>query len=74
MQDISADGASAAGGLKGLVEKELPWVFWNWCLAHRLELAIKDALKNSSFDLIDEILLRLYYKLFMRSRQKNVEN
>ena len=32
-----------------------------WCLAHRLELAIKDALKGSFFDLIDEMLLRLYY-------------
>ena len=60
---IGTDGASANvanAGLKGLVEKELPWVFWMWCLAHRLELAIKDALKQTSFDLIDDMLLRLY--------------
>lgn len=40
---IRTDGATAniaSGGLKGLVEKELPWVNWMWCLAHRLELAI----------------------------------
>ena len=31
-----------------------------WCLAHRLELAAKDALKNTSFELIDEMLLKLF--------------
>lgn len=38
---IGTDGASsnvAAGGLKGLVENELPWIFWMRCLAHRLKL------------------------------------
>ena len=40
--------------MKGLVEKELLWVFWMWCLAHRLELPIKDALTRTSFDLIDD--------------------
>ena len=29
-------------------------------MAHRLELAIKDALKSTAFDLVDEMLLRLY--------------
>ena len=60
---IGTDGASANvanAGLKGLVEKELLWVFWMWCLAHGLELAIEDALKQTSFDLIDDMLLRLY--------------
>ena len=40
---IGIDGASAniaSGGMKGLVEKELPWIYWMWCLAHRLELAV----------------------------------
>ena len=32
-----------------------------WCLANCLELAIKDALKPTVFDLVDELLLRLYY-------------
>ena len=60
---ISTDGASANianAGLKGLVEKELPWLVWMWCMAHRLELAVKDALKQTTFDLIDDMLLRLY--------------
>ena len=30
-------------------------------MAHRVELAVKDALKGTSFDLIDEMLLRLYF-------------
>ena len=50
---IGTDGASvniADQGLKGLVEREIPWVYWSWCLAHRLELAIKDALKGTLFD------------------------
>jgi len=61
---VGTDGASAniaASGLKGLVEAHLPWVFWMWCMAHRLELAVKDALKGTAFDAIDEFLLRLYY-------------
>ena len=59
---IGTDGAAAniaASGLKGLVENQLQWVFWMWCMAHRLELAIKDALKGSFFDNIDEMLLSL---------------
>ena len=61
---IGTDGASsnmAPGGLKRLVEKELPWIFWMWCLAHRLELSVKDALRSTFFDQIDEMLLHLYY-------------
>ena len=61
---IGTDGAAAniaASGLKGLVENQLQWIFWMWCMAHRLELAIKDALKGTFFDNIDEMLLRLYY-------------
>jgi len=60
---VGTDGAAvniARAGLKGLVEKELPWVFWSWCMAHRLELAVRDALKGTTFDLIDDMLLRLY--------------
>ena len=40
-----------------------------WCLAHRLELGIKDALKGTYFDEIDEMLLRLYY-IYNRSPKK----
>ena len=58
---VGASANIAVAGMKGLVEKELPWVFWMWCLAHRLELAVQDALKHTTFDRIEEMLLRLYY-------------
>ena len=41
-----------------------------WCLAYRLELGIKDTLKDTYFDGIDDMLLRLYY-IYMRDHQKN---
>ena len=69
---IATDGASAniaAGGLKGLVETKLIWIFWMWYLAHRIELAIKDTLTGTAFQLIDEMLLRLYY-LYEKSPKK----
>ena len=69
---VGTDGAAsniAAAGLKGLVERRLDCFLWMWCLAHRLELAVKDALKGTRFDLIDEMLLRLYY-LYEKSPKK----
>ena len=38
-------------------------------MAHRLELAVKDALKDTPLDVIDEFLLRLYY-LYEKSPNK----
>ena len=59
----------ASAGLKGLVENKLPWIYWMWCLAHRLELAIKNALKSTSFDHIDDMLFCLYY-IYEKSPKK----
>ena len=69
---IGTDGAAAnitGAGLKGLVEKEIPWVIWMWCMAHRLELVVKDALKHTHFELVDDMLLRLYL-LYENSSKK----
>ena len=69
---LATDGISAniaAIRLKGLVEQKLSWIFWMWCLAHRLELAIKNALKGIVFDQIDDMLLKLYY-LYKKSPKK----
>ena len=33
----------------------------SWCLTHRLELSVKDALKGTFFKEIDELLLQVYY-------------
>ena len=61
------DGAStniAEDGLKrhcyGIVMREIPWIFMFWCLAHRLELSVKDALQSTFFSTTD-VLLHLYY-------------
>ena len=32
-----------------------------WCLAHWLELAVEDALKGTTFDTVDNMLLKVYY-------------
>ena len=57
------------GGLRGILEQSVPWVAVFWCLAHRLELALKDALKGTLFPTIDEMLLLLYY-LYHKSPKK----
>ena len=72
---IGTDGASAnsaAAFLKGLVEEKVPRVFWMWCLAHRLELAVKDGLSTTFFSSIDSMLIRLHY-LYKKSPQKCAE-
>ena len=72
---FGCDGASVnmgANGLRGYLEKAVPWVFVFWCLAHRLELALKDALKATLFTTIDDMLLRLYF-LYEKSPKKRLE-
>lgn len=55
---MGCDGASgSASGLKGLLTEAMPWIVVFWCLAHRLELALKDALKNTFFAQVDDMLL-----------------
>ena len=67
------DGASVNIGhhksLKEEVQKRLPWAFWSWCYAHRLELATKDALLSGLFKGIEEMLLRVYC-LYEKSPKK----
>ena len=70
---IGTDGAAVnVSALKGKVQSNIPWVYWMWCLAHRLELAVKDALQGIVFDIIDELLLRLYY-IYETSPKKSRE-
>lgn len=50
---FGCDGTNAnireRGGLKGHLKEAVPWVVVFWCLAHRLELSLKDALKSMHF-------------------------
>ena len=69
---FGCDGANVnmgARGLRGFLQLSMPWIVVFWCLAHRLELALKDALKNTYFSQVDELLLRIYY-LYEKSPKK----
>ena len=44
----------------------VPWLVMMHCVAHRLELSLKDAFKDTYFEQIDELMMRLYY-LYRRS-------
>ena len=46
-------------GVISILQRHLPWMIYVWCVAHRLELALKDALQGTIFDDVDEVLLRL---------------
>jgi hypothetical protein len=69
---LASDGASVNTGIKNglisLIRKETPWVGFIWCFAHRLELALKDALKEW-MDHITTCLQNLYY-LYEKSSKK----
>ena len=43
------------------MKEEMSWIAFVCCMAHRLELAIQDALKDTFFDEIDGMILRLFY-------------
>lgn len=70
---FGADGATVNRGNKegviSVINRESPWVVYVWCIAHRLELSLKDALTGTCFDEVDDILLRLYY-LYEKSPKK----
>ena len=61
---FGSDGTSiniAVDGMRGCLEESVPLVITFWCLAHCLELSLKDVLKDTPFNVIDEMLLRVYY-------------
>lgn len=70
---FAADGASVNCGEKegviGTLKGRQPWVIYVWCVAHPLELSLKDALQGTVFDDVDEVLLCLYY-LYENSPKK----
>ena len=37
----------ADGGVKGLLENDMPWIVGFLCLCHKLELSLKDALNGT---------------------------
>ena len=67
------DGASVNiaqhTSIKSKLQNCLPWIYWSWCYAHRLELSSKDGLISVLFKSIQDMLLRLYY-LYEKSPKK----
>ena len=72
---LSSDGASVnSGSNSGLIrcfQEDLPWVSFIWCFSHRLELSIKDALKEF-MEPVESSLVHLYY-LYTKSSKKHRE-
>ena len=62
-----SDGASVMMGEKKRViklfkdTKNAPWILTVWCLAHRLELAVKDCFKGTYLTHVIEALITIYY-------------
>lgn len=70
---LGGDGCStnhgSKTGVKAIFKREKPWLLFVWCFAHRLELAIKDALTGTFFEEVDDCLLKIYY-LYEKSPTK----
>ena len=66
---IGASVNMGACGLRGFLQASMPWIVVFWCFAHRLELALKDALSKTYFTTVGELLLRIYY-LYKKSPKK----
>ena len=47
------------------MKQEMPWIAV-LCIAHRLELAIQDALKDIFFEEVEDIIVKIYY-LYQKS-------
>ncbi len=54
------------------MHRQLPWLFWVWCYAHRLELASQVSFTSEIFKNITGMLLRHYY-LYSKSPKKLTE-
>ena len=69
---LSSDGASVNSGKdSGLLQEDFPWIPFIWCFSHRLEVALKDALKEF-IEPVDTSLMHLFY--FIKNHLKNTEN
>lgn len=73
-----SDGASVMMGEKqGVIQKikdlgQSPWILAIWCLAHRLELALKDTFKKEYMETVVEVLTSIFY-FYKGSAKRNKE-
>ena len=73
MVGFTSDGASVNRGcnnsIKTCLREESPWMVFIWCIAHRLELALSNALKTTEFQEVDDMLLKMYF-LYKKAPKK----
>ena len=69
---FGCDGTSVNIGLNMYLQQTAPWIEVFWCPAHCLELSLKDAVKDTLFVSINEMLLHVYY--LYETSPKNVVN
>ncbi|XP_053383489.1 zinc finger protein 862-like [Mercenaria mercenaria] len=73
-----SDGASVMmGSRRGVItlmkeEGNADWILSVWCLAHRLELAVKDSFKGTYMDKVIEMLVSIY-QFYKCSAKRNKE-
>jgi len=71
---LGCDGTctiKGSGGLKGHFERDMPWILANWCLVHKLELSIRDSLKTTFFETLDELQLQIFYVYYKSPKKCN---
>ena len=56
-------------GILSRFQTEMPWMLTVHCVAHRLELALKDAFKKTYFVDVIDLMMQIYY-MFQRSAKK----
>ena len=52
-----------------VLKEKSPWMLFLWCVAHRLELGLEDALSSTSFKDVDEMLRQMFY-LYWKAPKK----
>jgi hypothetical protein len=76
MLGFCSDGASVMmgerNGVATVLKRDSPWLLVVWCLAHRLELAVKDTFKKTYMDTVIENLTAVYY-FYRGSSKRNRE-
>lgn len=79
MIGFGSDGASVMMGERSGViellkrEGQAEWILSVWCLAHRLELALKDCFKGTFMDNVTETLTLIYYFYKGSAKQNKVQ-
>lgn len=72
-----SDGASVKMGVRRVIsllkeERNIPWLLSVWCLAHKLELAVKDSFKDTYMTTVVDNLTSMYY-FYKGSAKRNNE-